>query len=97
MRLIWTPAARRQLQEIIEYIAQDSVERAISYGRQIEKRAGLLKKFPGMGRYVPEFLDEFPELREILIGDYRLIYLVHGHQISILILFHGHRRKLLLP
>ena len=43
------------------------------------------------GRIVPELLDQWPEAREILIDEYRLVYRIHAHHIEFITFFHGRR------
>jgi plasmid stabilization system protein ParE len=52
------------LNEIIDYIAQDSLEYALSFYEQVREKVENLIQFPKMGKIVPE-LDE-PNIREIV-------------------------------
>ena len=74
---------------IIDYIAQDSLEYAISFYAQISEKVEILIQFPKMGRIVPEFDD--PNIRELILRNYRLIYRISGENIQILRLIHGSR------
>ena len=92
MKLVWTANARHQLLSIVAYIAQDAPDRALAYGHKIEAATRKLSRFHRAGRIVPEMAEESPDLREILIDDYRLVYKIFSRHILIISLFHGRRR-----
>ena len=50
MRLIWSPRARRNLDEILDYLASDNPTAALKVIERIETRVGLLANDPGIGR-----------------------------------------------
>jgi len=77
------------LNEIIDYIAQDSLEYALSFYEQVREKVENLILFPKMGRIVPE-LDE-PNIRELFLRNYRIIYRISEKKIQIVRLFHGSR------
>ena len=56
--------------------------------RLCEKVENLIL-FPKIGRVVPE-LDE-PNIRELILRNYRIIYRILGEKIQIVRLFHGSR------
>lgn len=85
----WSLKAENDLNEIIDYIAQDSLEYALSFYEQIREKVENLILFPKMGRIVPE-LDE-PNIRELILRNYRIIYRILGEKIQIVRLFHGSR------
>jgi len=60
----WSSKAENDLNEIIDYIAQDSLEYALSFYEQVREKVENLIQFPKMGKIVPE-LDE-PNIRELL-------------------------------
>jgi addiction module RelE/StbE family toxin len=90
MKIIWSPQAEARLQEIEDFIAQDSPENAIQFIRQIIQRAMSLILFPHSGRILPE--KEMSEFREILEGNYRIVYRVRKNHIEIVTVFEGHRQ-----
>ncbi|MBA7523377.1 hypothetical protein ES705_15504 [subsurface metagenome] len=85
----WSPSAENDLNEIIDYIAQDSLEYALSFYEQVREKVENLTKFPKMGRIVPELDD--PNIRELILRNYRLIYRILGEKVQIVRLFHGSR------
>lgn len=86
MKIIWSPRAKKDLCKIIDYIAKDKKMAALKWARNIQKKVLRLQQFPYSGVIVPE-LDR-PEIREVIVGSYRVIYKVSG-TISILTVFHG--------
>ncbi|MBW3564073.1 MAG: type II toxin-antitoxin system RelE/ParE family toxin [Acidobacteria bacterium] len=73
-RIVWAESAVTALIEAAEYIAQDSVVYAAALVNGAEKAAESLVSFPLRGRVVPEFGD--PELRDLFVGSYRLMFRV---------------------
>ena len=52
--LIWSPAARDDLHDIIRYISHDSRERAQAFALRLVARVEILREQPEIGRVVPE-------------------------------------------
>ena len=74
-KLFWTETALKDLEEIIEYIALDSVENAIKQYENIKKAAKSLKTFPDQGRIIPElYKQNITKYRELIIDPWRLMY-----------------------
>lgn len=79
------------LREIHDYIAKDSKRYAQIQVERIQSAAAKIGRFPEIGRLVPEF--PTGRWREILTGNYRVIYRPDPdrHQIVILAVVHGRR------
>ena len=71
-RILWAGPALRELEEALDYIAQDTPEAAEHLGRKLHAAVGRLAEFPDSGRVVPELAD--PQLREVIHGPFRVIY-----------------------
>ncbi len=84
--IVWTVEARRWLQDIYDYIAQDNEGAAYRTVLAIHERVEVLRAFPEAGyRY-----QEQPDVRVLLYGHYRIAYLVTVERnIDILGVFHG--------
>ena len=54
-KLIWSPAARDDLHEIVVFIARDNPNRAMSFRYERISVTDRLREFPGLGRIVPEY------------------------------------------
>ena len=88
--VVWTEQALERLQEIEDYISQDSAERALAFVNRLIDRGESLAKFPTSGRRVPELSTD--DLRETLEGNYRLVYRLKSQRIDILTVFEGHQQ-----
>ena len=88
MRLRWTTRARHDLLTIGRYIARDDVVAA----RRWVESAGTFScggTTALRGRVVPEFGQA--EIREVLVGNYRIVYRVRAKEIHVVTVFEGHR------
>ena len=92
MKLRWTRRARRDLLEIGRYIARDKLTAARRWVERLRQRARVAAKQPRSGRTVPEVGRE--DVREVLVGNYRIVHEIHKAEIRVLTVFEGHR---LLP
>ena len=91
MSLIWSREAGENLVEIEEFIARDSVERAVCFvDALIEHVEVMLVDNPHSGRVVPEI--GHPGIRELIYRGYRIVYRVSGKRMEILTVFESHRR-----
>jgi len=85
----WAESAIQALEEAAEYIAKDSVVYAAALVAGAEKAAESLTNSPRRGRSVPEYGD--PDIREIFVGSYRLIFRISEAHIEIIAFVHGAR------
>jgi toxin ParE1/3/4 len=69
-KLIWSPAARDDLHDIVVFIARDNPNRAMSFGYELISETERLQEFPEFGRTVPEYRDD--HIREIIVRPYRM-------------------------
>lgn len=92
MKIIWTPLAIDRASEIAEYIALDKPSAAKKWILAVFSKVEKLSSSPEIGRVVPEIGEN--QFRELIYGNYRIIYRVEKKQISILTIRHG---KQILP
>lgn len=85
--VIWSDPAKDDLKKIYDYIAGDSKYYAIKVSQEFVEKSEQLVKLPKMGRIVPEIED--PNIRELIIYSYRLIYEISPQRIEILAIIHG--------
>lgn len=92
-KIEWTVRARGDLRKIHDYIAADSVGYARVQIERVQTAVGSLSDFPSLGRVVPEF----PHLsyRELIVGNYRVLYRYEEKQERVLIMAIVHCRRLL--
>jgi len=92
MRIIWSPLAVDRASEIADYIAQDKPTAAEKWVNTVFSKVEQLKSSPEIGRIAPEI--NSLQFRELIYGNYRIIYRIEKKQISILTIRHG---KQILP
>ncbi len=87
--VVWTAQATADLEQIGAHIERDD---PIAAARWIDKLLDAGDKvggFPRSGRKVPE-LDR-DDVRECVVGNYRVVYWIRGPRIDIVTVFEGHR------
>lgn len=92
-KIKWTNQAKSDLYDIYRFIAKDSTRYARIQIENIQNAVSNLAIFPLMGRSVPEF----PHLpyREILVGNYRVLYRLEGEKGQVIVMSVVHGRRLL--
>ena len=88
-RLIWSPRAVADLEAIHDHIALDSEQYAGLVVGRLVATPGRLLEFPESGRTVPEF--GRPNLRELVVRPYRLVYRLQGDVVEVVTVFHAAR------
>jgi addiction module RelE/StbE family toxin len=89
MTVIWTREALEKLSEIETFIGTDNPERAETFISYLIEQSESISQNPQIGRTVPEILN--PEIREIIVKKYRIVYRLKKQKIEILTVFEGHR------
>lgn len=92
MRVFWTDAALNQLEAIRDYLAQTSPEYSRRTVERLANRSEQIAAFPRAGRMVPEY--EIDEVRQVIEGSHRIIYLIKEEQIEVLPIVHTSRKGL---
>ncbi len=85
--VIWSIPAKNDLKKIHDYIAPDSKYYAIKVSQEFIGKSEKLTEFPKIGKVVPELGD--PNIRELIIYSYRLVYEISLNRIEILTIIHG--------
>lgn len=89
--LNWTPQSIIDLTNISEFIAKDSPQYAFITISKIRKLAKQLKLHPFSGRKLPEINQT--NVREIIFGNYRIIYkVISDYRIDIITIHHSAKR-----
>ena len=90
VKIVWTEISRSDLEDIHDYIFQDSEKYAWIIANKIYQEVQILISNPIIGRIVPEFNDRL--IREIITGKYRIIYrITNEYQVDILRVYHSAR------
>jgi toxin ParE1/3/4 len=92
VKIVWSPLAVERAAEIAEYISRDNPTAAEKWIDTVFSKVEQLKSFPESGRIVPEINSK--DFRELIYGNYRIIYRLEKIQVSILTIRHG---KQILP
>ncbi len=90
VRIEWLKIAKNDLKVIYDFIANDSKRYAKKQIEEITKRTQILKKNPSAGKIVEEYGKS--EVRELVEGNYRIIYkIIDSKLIHILMIHHSSR------
>lgn len=88
MKVIWTPQAERDREEIFDHIARFDALAAERINGRFEQAVGQIKRFPLSARE-----GKMPGTREIIPHpSYRLVYEIRGDTIWIATLYHTARQ-----
>lgn len=90
MRVIWAPRAIARAAEIAEYIAAERPTAAVRWVETLFAKAASLRRHARRGRRVPEV--DRDEIRQVVHGNYRLIYRIDPKRVVVLTVRH-HRRE----
>lgn len=85
----WTLQALDDVESIAGYIARDSTQYAQLFAVKVFDSVRRIKIFPKSGRVVPEINQE--NIREIILGNYRIIYRLKNNYVEILTVYHSAR------
>lgn len=85
----WTVQAVEDIEAICGFIAKDSILYACLFAKDILQAVRRLENFPESGRIVPELFNK--NIREIIMGSYRIIYRIKYDTVEILTIYHSAR------
>jgi addiction module RelE/StbE family toxin len=89
VKVVWTDLAIADLKSIHEYISRDSKFYADRFIDKLINRVDQLENYSLSGRVVPEFGKE--DIRELIEGNYRIIFRVNANHIGIVRVHHSAR------
>ena len=82
--VVWTKAAETDLECIVEFIADDSIDAALMVFARIRERAATLDNFPTKGRVVPELhLHGITQYCELIVAPWRILYRIDGNRVNV--------------
>ena len=87
--VVWASRARSDLRLAIAHIQADSPTAARTFAFAIIQSSRSLATLSERGRIVPELGQE--EVRELLLGRYRLVYEVFPERVAVVRLIHASR------
>ena len=88
-QVLWAPQAIQDVEAIRAHVARDSTHYAALVVERIVEAVERLKDNPRSGRVVPELGDE--SIREVIHGNYRIVYRLRLDLVEIATVFHGAR------
>ena len=88
-KIKWTEVAWNDLEEEANYIAKDSPHYAVAFVSEARDAASSLAYLAERGRIVPELNN--PNIRELFVRSYRMIYQVMEEAVYIIGFIHGAR------
>jgi plasmid stabilization system protein ParE len=89
VKLVWSPLALDRAMEAKAYIDADNPRAAEKWASGLVRAVRRLKDYPKIGRIVPEIgLEEY---RELVYGNYRVVYRLSGTTVFILTVRHYSR------
>jgi addiction module RelE/StbE family toxin len=93
VKIIWTQRSLTDLKAIAEYISKDSLRYASLTIERIINVTLHLETNPRIGRMVPE-IGRVDSIREIILGNYRIIYKISSPEIIHILTVHHTSRRL---
>ena len=88
-QLSWSPQAIEDVEAIRAYVARDSPRYGDLLVERLVSAVEGLGTDPLSGRVVPELADD--TVREVIHGNYRIVYRVRSDLLEIVTVFHGAR------
>jgi len=90
VQINWSLQAKEDLKDIAYYISKDSKRYAKRQVKKIKDHVKILNPHLRAGKMTPEF--ENPKVRELVEGNYRIIYYIaNENRVDILTVHHGAR------
>jgi addiction module RelE/StbE family toxin len=88
-QVVWAPQAIQDVEAIRAHIGRDSVHYADLVVERLVAAVERLQDHPRSGRIVPELGNE--SIREVIHGNYRIVYRLRADVVEIATVFHGAR------
>ena len=89
MKVRFTATAEREFEGILAFIRRDRPLAAKAFKQKVMESLRILAKFPHAGPLVQELAPD--NIREIVVGPYRFLYLVYTDRVEILTAIHAAR------
>jgi toxin ParE1/3/4 len=92
VKIIWTARSLSDLEDIGDFISNDSHRYAKLTLEKLLEMTKMIKRDQRIGRIVPELNQE--DIREIITGNYRIIYQIVNTELSYILTVHHSSRLL---
>ena len=84
--------AEDDLNEIINFIAQNNPQTALKTMERIQKKINTLYRFPNRGGYVPELLSKnIKDYRQLVDSPWKIIYKIEDDNVTVLTIIDSRR------
>lgn len=93
-KVLITEQAETELDEAYHWIANESIERAVSWFNGLVEACESLSSNPERCPYAPESDAIGAEIRQLLYGKYRVLFMVRDGTVYVLHIRHGARQHL---
>jgi len=87
--IVWAQRARSDLRLAVSFIRTESPDAARAFASAVIKASRSLATLSERGRVVRELADE--QVRELILGRYRMIYEVFPERVAVLRVIHASR------
>jgi plasmid stabilization system protein ParE len=95
-QVVWSPRARRQLEEILDYLAEESAEQATTASGAIVRTVERVGRWPRSGPWVgavfPQLEPLSADFRVVVSRPYLVFYYSEAADVYILSVQHGAKR-----
>jgi plasmid stabilization system protein ParE len=91
-RVVVPPEAAEELDEVVGWIARQAPENAIRWYERLLDSIRSLADFPQRCPVAPEAASVGMEIRQLLFGDYRILFTISGKVVQALHVRHAARR-----
>ena len=88
-QVVWAPQAIQDVEAIRAHVTRDSAHYADLVVERLVVAVERLQDHPRSGRVVPELGDD--SIREVIHGNYRVVYRLRHDVVEIATVFHGDR------
>jgi toxin ParE1/3/4 len=85
------PLADRDIRAAEAYIAKDKPRAAAKWAQDVYRKIASLATFPLRCERVPEGAELPLEFRQLLFGNYRIIFRVDGYKVYVMRVYHAAR------
>ena len=96
-RVLIHPEAEKELENAYRHIAAEAPERALRWRQQLVKKAHSLATLPERCAKAPEAASLGEDLRHLIVGNYRIIFVIEPAVVTVLHIRHGAMRPVGTP
>ncbi len=91
-RIELSSRAERDIEESFAYIHADAPKNAVQWRHGLETKLEMLSRMPTIFGTAPENRDSSREIRQLIYGNYRILYTLEPDVVFILSVRHGARQ-----